>query len=139
MTAETFGRAALIWLVIAVLAVLNGFLREYVLVPFFGQETALPLSGLLLSLIVVIVTWLSMGFFGRQNSAVYFLIGLQWVLMTLLFEIGLGRYVSGISWAELLQLFNVRSGNLFSLVLFISFIAPWRIARFKGLIQAEGK
>ena len=36
MTAETFGRAALIWLVIAVLAVLNGFLREYVLVPFFG-------------------------------------------------------------------------------------------------------
>ncbi len=134
MSILLFGKAGLIWLAIAILAVGNGFVRESVLVPLLGSEAALPVSGISLSLIVLLVTWLTFGWIGEHSLAVYFLVGLQWVLMTLAFDFSLGYFVEGKSWSELMQIFNVADGNLFPLVLIVTLFAPYLIARFKGLV-----
>lgn len=115
---------AAVWLLIAVLAVLNGFLREAILQPLLGTRLALPVSGVVLALIVLIVTFVCF----RWLAGPYWLIGIQWVVMTLLFEFGFGHYVAGKSWPELLQTFNMLRGDLFVLVLLVSLIAPRLVA-----------
>jgi len=127
-----FLKASIIWFVIALLAIANGLFRESVLVPNFGQSMALPVSGMLLSLIVFIVTYLSFPLFGKHNTTAYFLIGLQWVLMTLMFEFLFGHYVMGKSWSDIMEVFNITRGNLFSIVLIISLFSPLLVAKIKG-------
>lgn len=127
-------KAAAVWFIIALLAIANGVLREYVLQPLLGINAALPLSGFLLSVIIFFVTYLVFSFFGKQNAVTYLLIGGQWLLTTLLFEFILGHYIYGQSWWELLQVFNVLNGNLFIIVLISSLVSPYSVARIKGAL-----
>ncbi|WP_331861929.1 hypothetical protein [Sulfurovum sp.] len=114
------------------MAVANGIFRETVLVSNLGPGIALPVSGMLLSLIVFIVTYLSFPLFAKNNVPTYFLIGLQWVLMTLLFEVLLGHYWMERSWSDILEVFHVMKGNLFILVLLVSLFSPLLVAKIKG-------
>jgi len=127
-------KAGMIWFVIAVFAVINGAFRESVLVPSFGQSVALPISGLNLSIIIFMVTYLSFALFRVKSHRSYLFIGIQWVLMTLIFEFVFGHYVAGKSWADILQIFNILKGNLFIVVLLVSFISPLLVAKIKGAI-----
>ena len=51
-------KSFIVWICFIPVAILNGGLREYVLVKFIGEETALPVSGILLSVFIFLVTWL---------------------------------------------------------------------------------
>ena len=51
-------KSLLIWLCFIPLAILNGGLRDYVLVRIIGERWALPTSGILLSIVIYIVSWL---------------------------------------------------------------------------------
>ena len=126
-----FLKASIIWFVIALLAIANGLLRESLLVSTFGQSIALPISGMLLSLIIFIVTYLSFPLFGKHTFLTYFLIGLQWVLMTLMFEFLFGHYVMEKSWSDIMEVFNITKGNLFSIVLIVSLFSPLLVAKVK--------
>lgn len=134
MTFPLFLKTSMIWFVIVILAIVNAIFRETVLVSLLGQNIALPLSGILLSLIVFIVTYLSSPLFGKNNILIYFLIGLQWVVMTLLFEFLFGYYVIGKSWSSLLQVFNIMKGDLMILVLLVSLFSPILVAKIKNYI-----
>jgi hypothetical protein len=85
----------MIWFVIAVLTVINSIFRENIFVLRLGQSIALPVSGMLLSIIVFIVTYLSFPLLEKNNSIAYLLIGLQWVLMMLILEFFFSHYVLG--------------------------------------------
>jgi drug/metabolite transporter superfamily protein YnfA len=122
----------MIWFVIAVLAVANGIFRENILVLRLGQSIALPVSGMLLSIIVFIVTYLSFPLFGKNNAPTYFLIGLQWVLMTLIFEFIFGHYIMCKSWSDIFAIFNIVKGNLFIIVLIVSLFSPLLVAKIKS-------
>lgn len=112
----------------------NGTFRQYVLVPNLGMAVALPLSGLTLSLLVLVMTYLCTGFLGVESRSACFLVGAQWVLMTLAFEFLFGHFAVGKPWSELLQTFNILKGDLFSLVLLVTFFAPYLMAKAKGVI-----
>jgi len=131
MTLNTLFRASLIWLAIAVLAICNGLLRNEVLLPAFGQGVALPLSGITLSIIVLVITYLAYPFLKAGKTDYPWLIGLQWLAMTLIFEFAFGHYVADKSWAVLLQTFNPFEGDLFLLVLLVTLSAPTLVARFR--------
>jgi hypothetical protein len=129
-----FLKTSVIWFVIALLAIANGVFRENILVSSLGQSIALPVSGITLSIIVFIVTYISFPIFGKNSSLTYFLIGLQWVLMTLLFEFMFGHYMIGKSWSDILQVFNIMKGNLFIIVLIVSLFSPLLVAKIKNYI-----
>lgn len=134
MTLNLFHKASMIWLIIALLAVLNGIFRESVLISNLGASMAMPVSGLILCIIVFIVTYLSFPLFGKQNALTYFYIGVQWVSMTLLFEFLFGHYVIGKTWSSLFQVFDIMKGDLMILVLLVSLISPLLVARIKNHI-----
>ena len=136
MNVSLFLKTGAIWFIIAVLSVGNGVFRESVLVPSIGYSLALPLSGITLSVIVFVVTCLSFEFFGRQGALGYFLMGTQWVVMTLLFEFVFGHYVLSKSWSDILQVFDIMKGNFFVIVLAVSLISPILVAKIKGALDA---
>lgn len=129
----TLYKAIGVWLVIVVVAIFNGMFREAVLLPIIGAEIALPLSGILLSVLVFLVTFMSITLFNSPDHKLYILTGLLWILLTLLFE-GLFGYYAGEPWQEIVQVFNVKKGDLFILVLFITAISPWVSAKTRGII-----
>lgn len=135
MTISLMLKAAMIWFVIAIFAILNGIFRESILLPTIGQPYALPVSGLCLSTIIFIITYISFPFFAKNNYLSYLLMGVQWVLMTLIFELLFGHYIFGKSWSTLLQVFNIMQGDLFILALLASLVSPLVVAKIKGALN----
>lgn len=134
---RTFAKATGIWLIIVVAAILNGLLREKVLVPAIGAGMSLPMSGITLSLLIMLTAYYLIPAIGKNYSQVFVLIGLLWVVLTLSFEYLFAHYVLGKSWAEINDVFNIMDGNLFIAALFTAAVAPWLVARVRGLMCAE--
>lgn len=131
---KTGGKAIGVWLLMVAAAILNGLFRENILTPGLGESRALLLSGIFLSLFVLVIVAVSIKNFGILTVPGYLLLGGFWVVLTLVFELGLGLIVQGRSVEEVAQVFNVCRGNLFLLVLLTTFFAPWFMAKLRKLI-----
>ncbi len=123
-----------IWLLMVVVAIVNGLMRDKLLTPTIGSNYSLPLSGAFLSIFVFLVAYFTIAFFGNLSESTYFVIGVFWVTLTLAFEYLFGHYVGGKSWEEINQVFDISKGDLFILVLVVSAVSPWVSAKLKGLI-----
>ena len=117
-------KATAVWALILVLAILNGALREAVLLPALGKPWGLTLSGLLLAACIVAVALACVPRIVRTGTVEPWRIGLRWLVLTLAFEFGFGRLVQGRSWDELLQAYTFADGNLWPLVLLVTAVAP---------------
>lgn len=126
-------RAAAIWLLLVVGAFLNAAVREKLLVPFLGQPWALPLSGVLLSLLIFLLTFLLVPLWKASNASHYGAVGGLWFALTVAFEFLLGHYVLGGPGAKLREVFQVWEGNLWLLALLTTAISPYLAARLRGL------
>jgi hypothetical protein len=127
-------KAILVWAVFVVLAIGNGTMREKLLIPVLGKQAAQPLSGILLSGAILLVTIWVFPLIELKNSEQCFLIGGLWLLLTVGFEFLFGHFVAGKSWAELLEAYNVFSGNLWILVLAATALAPYLAGKIRGAI-----
>lgn len=106
-----------LWLLIAVLAIANGTLRQAVLVPVLGDATAQVLSVLILGVLIAAIQWRMVhGPWRTLTQSRLALIGCCWMVGTILFEFALGRLVLGMGWTSLLQQYNVAAGNLWPLI-----------------------
>ena len=116
-------RSLLVWLCFIPVAILNGGLRQYVLVRWFDEVGANALSGVLLSLFILLITWLLLPRIVWYNQKESFRIGIVWMLLTIGFEFTFGL-TGGISFRELFSGYNPMSGNLWLLVVVTTFGAP---------------
>ena len=126
-------KSLLIWLAIIPLAILNGGFREMVINPLIGEKCGLPLSGVLLCGIVFVLCWFYIPRIGRGTAKTYRIIGLWWIILTVLFETGFGLFI-GDSFAELIKAYDITTGNLWLLVVLFTGTAPWLMAKTKKLI-----
>lgn len=113
-----------VWLLILCLAVLNGVLREALLLPALGKPAALILSGVLLSALILLVTYLSVRLVGIANISQALVAGILWLCLTLVFEFGFGRLVQHKTWTVLFEAYTFKDGNIWPLVLAVILFAP---------------
>jgi hypothetical protein len=125
-------RAGTIWLVILVLASLNGAVRDLVVAPHIGDTVARVISTLILCGLVLLVTWLSIRWVGPHSRRQALAVGLFWLVLTLAFEVGAGR-LSGKSWSVVLADYDVLRGRIWVLVPIVTFMAPPWLGRLRGL------
>lgn len=125
-------KATAAWLLILVCAVLNGGLREALLMPSLGKPAALVLSGVLLSIVIVAVSLLLVPRLGRLSTSQGLYIGLLWLCLTLIFEFGFGRLVQHQSWQQLGEAYTFKEGNIWPLVLVVTLVAPLLALRVRG-------
>lgn len=133
MDLEVAGKALSIWLGILALAMVNGMLREAVLVPAMGRTLGLVFSGVLLSSIILAVAYLTLPWLGAMPVARAIAIGIGWLLLTLAFEFTFGRLVQGKPWPEILGAYTFKDGDIWSIVLLVTAAAPYVAARLRGL------
>ncbi|WP_339803210.1 hypothetical protein [uncultured Marinobacter sp.] len=124
-------KALAVWFIILLLAVLNGGLREAFLIPKFGNASGLVLSGVLLSVLILVVAYLALPWLGERRSAQLFTIGLGWLALTLVFEFSLGLW-QGKSWQVMFEAYALTGGNLWPVVLLITALAPYLAGRLRG-------
>lgn len=124
-------KVVVVWTGILVLAIGNGIFREAVLVPGLGSRPALVVSGLLLSLLIVGMAYLSLPWLGVRRPLPLLGIGLAWLALTLVFEVSFGLW-QGKSWTVILDAYAFTGGNLWPVVLLVTAAAPWLAARLRG-------
>jgi ABC-type uncharacterized transport system permease subunit len=126
-------RALAVWLVILVLANLNGAVRELWIIPQIGELSGRALSTLILCGLVFFLTWRTIGWIRPVSAGEAVEIGVLWLLLTLAFEFLVGHYVFGTEWATLLEDYDVTKGRIWPLVLAFVVVSPMWTGRMRGL------
>jgi hypothetical protein len=117
-------RALAIWFAVLLLAIVNGGLREELLIPLFGLAPALFLSGLLLCALILLVTHKSIRWLGPRSTQSCWAIGACWMAMTMAFETSFGLLVQHQSLTDLLKPYTFAGGDVWPLVLLTLLAAP---------------
>lgn len=125
-------KSLIIWFCFIPVAILNGGLREYVLAKAIGEEWALPVSGIILSVCIFLITWMLLPRMIKAfTSKDGWLIGIGWALLTIVFEFAAGL-AGGSTVSELLAAYNPLSGNLWLLVLLTTLLSPVIVRKVKA-------
>jgi hypothetical protein len=123
-------RGLVVWLLILILAILNGAARDGLMTPVLGDTLARAISTLILCGLIAGVSWGTIGWVGPASRRDAWLIGILWLSMTLGFEFLAGHYLFGKPWSELLADYDVRRGRIWILVLIVVLVAPrWPMGR----------
>ena len=107
-------KSTVIWISFIPLAIINGLFRKKCLVALYGNDSALALSGASCALLYILLVYAFLPWFGPLTLHHHILIGIFWLVMTVLFEFFFGRFIAQKPWNELLQAHNIFSGNLWS-------------------------
>lgn len=126
---KKYAQALGIWCLIIPLAIVNGGLREVVLVKL--GRAALPLSGVLLSACILAVAWWLIPKIKNCTRGDYLAFGAIWFVLTNCFDLRL-ILAEGGGWRELLALYDVTTGNLWLLVVVVTALAPYLAAKWRG-------
>lgn len=115
---------ALLWCGLAVIAILNGAVRNRFYSKSLGELRANQVSTVSLMVLLGIYTWFFTGFWELESAGQALLVGLIWVGITILFEFVFGHYVVKKPWHELLHDYNILKGRTWLLVPVWTFFAP---------------
>lgn len=126
-------KATALWVAMLGLAISSAALRELVLVPLLGRVRALSLSGMVLSLLVLLIAYIGLPWLGASRTPQLVAIGLGWFASTLVFDLFLGR-LQGKSMRLLLDAYLFKEGNLWSIVLLVTATAPYVAAKLHGWV-----
>ncbi|EDS72808.1 hypothetical protein NE604_00920 [Anaerofustis stercorihominis] len=123
-------KSLLIWILIFIFAFLNGGLREFLLIPYFGEKVGLILSGAILILTIMIISFIFIPGLKLKSGKEAFIIGFIWFLLTNLFDL-FSIYSSGGNFMDFVSLFNITTGNLWTVVVITTLLAPISIYKIK--------
>lgn len=126
-------RAGLFWLGLMVLAIINGTVREYGIIPLTSARTGHWISTGMLCALILLATWIGLNWLGPKSTGEALQIGIFWLILTIAFEFGAGHFLFKNPWSKLLADYNVLQGRIWVLVLITTLLAPWIIAVGRGL------
>jgi len=120
-----------VWIVIICAESLHGMLRTIFLAPHVGDFQARQISVvtgsiLILTIAYLFVRWIRPGTTGQRVA-----VGLMWLVLTLLFELSLGRFILGLSWERLFSDYDLSRGGLLPLGLIALTLSPLIAARVR--------
>ncbi|NLD56210.1 MAG: hypothetical protein GX652_16295 [Burkholderiaceae bacterium] len=121
----------LAWMLVLALAIANGMLREAILIPTLGRTAGLLLSGILLSCLIALVAYAFVRARTGLTVSQGLFVGTLWLGLTLVFELGFGHYVQHKTWDELAGAYTFEDGNIWPVVLLVTFLAPPVAARLR--------
>jgi hypothetical protein len=109
-----------------ILAIINAGIRNGVYKPLVGDLTAHQISTIIFMIIILVATYLIFRFSKVQLSNFEaLLIGVAWLILTILFEFIAGHYAFGNTLEKLFADYNILKGRIWSLVLFTILLAPY--------------
>ena len=126
---HVLARGVAIWLLIILAETIHGILRTLLLEPLVGDPTARQVSVFIGSVIIIAITFVFVRWLKACYASQFILIGTTWVILTIVFEILLGRLVMDLSWERIASDYNVLQGGMMVFGLLVMLLAPVAIAR----------
>ncbi|HMV51986.1 MAG TPA: hypothetical protein PLD20_07415 [Blastocatellia bacterium] len=126
-------RGLAVWGVIILVESLHGTARELWLRPLLGDFRARQISVFTAMALILLVALLFARWLRATQRRQLLAVGALWVLLTVAFEFGLGRFVLGYSWTRLLEDYNLARGGLMGLGLVFLLFAPLLAAKMRDL------
>ncbi len=130
-----YRRSSFVWILLMFIESVHGFLRTIWLTPAVGDFTARQISVVNGALLIFMVTYLLVQRIKVSTSRQCINIGVSWVVLTFLFEIGLGRLVFRASWDRIFSDYNLAQGGLMPLGLLCMLFIPLLAAKLKGIVK----
>lgn len=113
-----------IWFILAISAIVVAIFRNEVLLPPFGEQTAHQIGTLLFLIVQFLIIYFFIKRVKLNDTRTALLIGIFWLILTIIFEFLFRHYVIGHTWEKLLADYNFLKGRLWLLVLLNNLIAP---------------
>ena len=125
-----WARALAVWALIAMTESVHGTLRQLFLAPLLDDFRARQVSVFTGSILIFLIALLLIRWIGATRTRTLLAVGLLWLVLTLIFEVSLGR-VLGIDWRRILADYDVRHGGLMLVGMVVLLLAPLAAARLK--------
>ena len=120
------------WVILMAAETLHGVFRMLVLTPRVGDFRARQISVFTGSLLIVLVATLFIRWIQAKTRGSLMQVGLIWLVLTLVFEIGFGCFVLGRGWDRILSDYDISHGGLLPLGLLVLTLSPLVAARLRG-------
>ena len=117
-------RYCLLWIPMLLIAIANGSLRDLVYKRYTGELAAHQISTVTLITFFGFYIWYILRRLPPDSESKSLFIGLIWLVLTLAFEFGFGRW-RGNSWAKLFADYNLFEGRIWILVPIFVATAPY--------------
>ena len=117
------------WFLLAILAIITGTIRTYLILPYVGEHAAHIIGTLLFLAIQFFVIFFFIKKVQVSAAKDLLIIGIFWIVLTVIFEFIFGHYVMNHSWEKLFADYNIFNGRLWSLVLLNNLAAPLIIGK----------
>ena len=130
-------RALAVWLLIMAGETLNGALRRLLFSAdvIFAMRQVSVVVGVL---IVFAVSWLCVPWLRLRTTRSALAVGALWIVLTLVFEVSIGR-LTGLSWSQMLAEYDLTRGGIMPLGLLAMGLAPWLVQRLRAAPRTIGK
>ena len=126
-------RAFAVWLVIIGAESVHGALRMKFLTPVVGDFRARQISVFTGALLILGIAWLLVRWLRAETTRTLVEVGLLWLVLTVLFEVGLGRLAFNYSWERIFSDYDISQGSLMSIGLVLLTLAPILAAKLRGV------
>ncbi|MGB5628440.1 MAG: hypothetical protein WBM45_03925 [Woeseiaceae bacterium] len=117
----------LVWLLLAIVAIANGVIRQSTYGNTVSESAAHQISTVTAILFSGGVVWVVNRYWAIESTSQALIIGGCWLVMTVAFEFGFGHYIVGHTWEKLIADYNLLQGRVWSLFLIWVAIMPFVI------------
>jgi len=90
---------------------LHGLWRVKALALWIGDATARDVSVFTGSLVILLITLACIGWIPARSARTLVLVGFTWMVLTIAYELALGRFALHLSWAEIASDFDLSHGK----------------------------
>jgi hypothetical protein len=125
------GKYIVAWFPMIIIAIANGLFREKFFAGRLNELQAHQASTASMILLFGIYIWVLLKLWEPETANQALMIGVLWLLFTVIFEFLFGHYIVGHSWNKLLHDYNVLKGRVWILVLIWVTIAPYVIYKLQ--------
>jgi hypothetical protein len=109
---------------------LHGIVREIFIAPVLGDLRARQLGVLVGSVLILAVAWATARWMGAATRHAQLVVGGYWAVLTLAFEVLLGRAI-GLSWSRIFSDYDPTRGGLMVLGILFMVFAPLLAAKLR--------
>jgi hypothetical protein len=124
-------RAFGLWLLLMLAETLQGLWRVKVLALWIGDAAARDVSVFTGSLVILLITLVCIGWIQAGSARTLVLVGFTWMVLTIAYELALGRFAFHLSWAEIASDFDLSHGNLLPIGLLFLMFSPFLASRLR--------
>jgi hypothetical protein len=110
---------------------LHGLWRVKVLTWWIGDAAARDISVFTGSLVILLITLACIGWIAARSARTLVLVGFTWTVLTIAFELALGRFAFHLSWVEIASDFKLSQGSLVPIGLLFLMFSPLLAARLR--------